>query len=650
MDQLDHDMRQATSEAQACADTEITETISVETGQETLTADADKAHHSAPTKEEIITILNNLAEGDGSAISRDEIGRLKQSFYNIRKVELESEKAAYIEAGNNPDDFLPMIDPVEEQFLAALSAVKEKKNAWIAERDMTLRANQERKEAIIAQLADMASDTDNVNRSFQQFKDLQQEFKTIGDVPQEVATDLWKRFQENVEHFYDQLKINQELRDYDFRKNLEIKTNICEIAELIAANLEQPETPNEPVGDNDSTDNETSDTTDKTSSAAKPDVIEAFNRLQDLHEKWKLTGPVAKELRESLWQRFKEASVKINKQYQAFFEERKAREQAIEAAKTALCERVEAIDLTQLTTTGEWDTATKEVIAAQAEWKQLGYSPRRSNAIFARFRGTCDEFFRAKAEFFQTLKDTQAENLAKKTALCERAQQLKDSTDWRRTSDELVALQKQWKEIGPVPRRYSDQLWKNFLSACDYFFEQKKKNYSNTRNEEQNNLETKKAILAEMNALDPSLSRDEANSAINALQNRWKATGHVPFRDKDKLNEQYRNTMSELRRRYDLNGQRAAREKFELNVSELAQADTSKLLKERDRLYRSLDNKRQELTTYENNLGFFSAKTKAADGLLRDVYHKIELIKGDIDELMQRIALVNDAINNANNK
>ncbi|MDE5646491.1 MAG: DUF349 domain-containing protein, partial [Muribaculaceae bacterium] len=289
-------------------------------------------------------------------------------------------------------------------------------------------------------------------------------------------------------------------------------------------------------------------------------------------------------------------------------------------------------------------------IAAQAEWKQLGYSPRRSNAIFARFRGTCDEFFRAKAEFFQTLKDTQAENLAKKTALCERAQQLKDSTDWRRTSDELVDLQKQWKEIGPVPRRYSDQLWKNFLSACDYFFEQKKKNYSNTRNEEQNNLETKKAILAEMNALDPSLSRDEANSAINALQNRWKATGHVPFRDKDKLNEQYRNTMSELRRRYDLNGQRAAREKFELNVSELAQADTSKLLKERDRLYRSLDNKRQELTTYENNLGFFSAKTKAADGLLRDVYHKIELIKGDIDELMQRIALVNDAINNANNK
>jgi hypothetical protein len=234
--------------------------------------------------------------------------------------------------------------------------------------------------------------------------------------------------------------------------------------------------------------------------------------------------------------------------------------------------------------------------------------------------------------------------------LCERAEQLKDSTDWRRTSEELVALQKQWKEIGPVPRRYSDQLWKNFLGACDYFFDQKKKNYSNSRSEEHANLETKKAILAEMNALDPSLTREEANTAINSLQSRWKATGHVPFREKDKLNEQYRNTISELRRRFDLNGQRAAREKFELNVNELAQADISKLLKERDRLYRNLDAKRQELTTYENNLGFFSAKTKAADGLLRDVYHKIELIKGDIDEIMQRISLVNDTINNTNDK
>ncbi len=655
MDQLDHDIHQASAQPLACSDAQNSECPAPE-NESAASETTDQTQHSVPTKESVIAALTLLAQSDGADISRDEIGRLKQTFHNLRKGELEAEKAAYIEAGNSPEDFLPAIDPLEEQFHAALAAVKEKKNLWTAEREESLRVNQERKEAIIAQLQEMASDTDNVNRSFQQFKDLQQEFKAIGDVPQEVATDLWKRFQENVEHFYDQLKINQELRDYDFRKNLEIKVNICEIAELIAASLEQPKAAEEAAesastNTTEATEEEIAATEEeKPAASQQTDVVEAFRRLQDLHEKWKLTGPVAKELREPLWLRFKEASTTINKCYQTFFEERKAREQAIDAAKTALCERVEAVDTSKLTTTNEWEAATKEIIAAQAEWKQLGYSPRRSNIIFTKFRGICDDFFRAKAEFFQALKDSQAENLAKKTALCERAQQLKDSTDWRRTSDELVELQKQWKEIGPVPRRYSDQLWKSFLGACDYFFEQKKKNYNNSRNEEQNNLETKKGILAEMNALDPSMSRDDATAAINALQTRWKETGHVPYREKDKLNEQYRNTMAELRRRFDLNGQRAAREKFELNVSEMAQADTSRLLKEREKLNRTLDNKRQELSTYENNLGFFSTKTKAASGLLRDVYHKIDLIKGDIAEIQQRIALVNDAINNANTK
>lgn len=644
MDQLDHDLHHAIV-SQDCTDAETPATTTVDPQQVETVETPVQSQSVTHTKESIITTLTDLAAGNGADILRDEISRLKQAFFNLRKAELEAEKEAYIEAGNNPDDFMPAGDPLEEQLHAALAAVKEKKNAWIAERDQTLRSNQERKEAIISQLVEMAKDTDNVNRSFQQFKDLQQEFKNIGDVPQEVATDIWKRFQDSVEHFYDQLKINQELRDYDFRKNLEVKVNICEIAELIAASLKQLE----PTSEEETQDTEkTEPENDKGDS--QPDVVEAFRRLQDLHEKWKLTGPVAKEMREPLWQRFKEASTAINKCYQAFFEERKAREQEIEAAKTALCERVEAIDTTKLTSIGEWDAATKEIIAAQSEWKQIGYSPRRSNAIFAKFRGICDDFFHAKAEFFQNIKDAQAENLAKKTALCERAEQLKDSTDWRRTSDELVSLQKQWKEIGPVPRKYSDQLWKNFLAACDYFFEQKKKNFSNARSEEQANLETKKAILAEMNALDSSLTRDEANDAINALQARWKATGHVPFRDKDKLNEQYRNTISELRTRFDLNGHRAAREKFELNVNEMAQADKPKLIKERDKLYRNLDVKRQELATYENNLGFFSAKTKAADGLLRDVYHKIDLIKGDIEELMQRISLVNDVINKNDEK
>ncbi|MDE6645012.1 MAG: DUF349 domain-containing protein [Muribaculaceae bacterium] len=330
MDQLNHDIHQASAQPQACSDAQTSECPAPE-NESTASETTDQTQHSVPTKESVISALTLLAQSDGSDISRDEIGRLKQAFYNLRKAELEAEKTAYIEAGNSPEDFLPSIDPLEEQFHAALSAVKEKKNIWTAEREESLRVNQERKEAIIAQLQEMASDTDNVNRSFQQFKDLQQEFKSIGDVPQEVATDLWKRFQENVEHFYDQLKINQELRDYDFRKNLEIKVNICEIAELIAASLDQTGTENSGSAE---TAAETTDNEEEKAASQQTDVVEAFRRLQDLHEKWKLTGPVAKELREPLWLRFKEASTTINKCYQTFFEERKAREQAIDAAKS----------------------------------------------------------------------------------------------------------------------------------------------------------------------------------------------------------------------------------------------------------------------------------------------------------------------------
>jgi len=405
----------------------------------------------ATSKEEVLEILTRLAAEETAEITREEIVRLKQQFYAFRKAELEAELADFISQGNDESAFMPATDETEERFKELMNAVKDRKAAIAAALEEERRHNYELKQALIDELLSLATDTDNVNRTYPRVKEIQAEFKLIGEVPATEATDQWKSYQGAVEQFYDQLKVNKDLRDYDFRKNLEIKTLLCEEAEKLDA---------------------------------EEDIILAFKRLQNLHDEWRQAGPVAKEVRESIWIRFKDASAVINKKYQTFFEERKAREAANETAKTALCEKVEALDFSTLKNFNAWEEITKTILAAQEEWKTIGFASRKqNNALFARFRAVCDKFFTEKAEYYRTVKDELAANLAKKIALCEKAEALKDSTDWRKTADTLVALQKEWKTVGTVAKKHSDAVWKRFQTACDSFFERRKKNLNENRSE-----------------------------------------------------------------------------------------------------------------------------------------------------------------------
>lgn len=588
------------------AEADETKAAEAETAQEQMPeAEAAEAPKGPADKAEVLEALTRLASADAVEISREEVARLKQLFYSFRKAELEAEMADFLAAGNAEADFLPALDSAEEQFKELMNAVRDRKAALTAAHEAELAANLERKKALIEELQQLSADTDNVNRTFPRVKEIQAEFKAIGDVPPTEATDLWKTYQATVEQFYDQLKVNKDLRDYDFRKNLELKTLLCEEAEKLDAD---------------------------------DDVVLAFKRLQNLHDEWRQTGPVAKELREEIWQRFKDASAVVNKKYQAFFEERKAREAANEQAKTAICERVEAIGCNQFKSFGAWEEATKTIIAAQQEWKTLGFASRKvNNALFARFRKACDNFFTLKGEYYRAVKDELAANLAKKIALCEQAEALSESTDWRRTADRLVALQKEWKTIGTVAKKQSDAVWQRFQKACDTFFEARKRNQSEGRSEEQANLKAKREIIEALKAIGADTPRAEAMPKVKELQARWQEIGHVPFREKDKIYDEYRALCDAFYSRARRDGAGASR--FEDVVKEMS-GDAAKLRRERDRIVRAYEIKRNELKTYENNLGFLSSKSKSGDSMVREMERRIQRIKDDLAAIEQKIALI----------
>lgn len=613
-DALDQTLNEGAAQAadSTTNQTPVTEPEAAPAPAESTPAESEASAAAKPqepaTKEEILASLKVISEKEPAEITNDEVSRLKQQFYAIRNEEQRAEREAFIEAGNAPEAFEPAADETEEAFKTLLATVKEKKAEQRAAIEAEQQKNYERKKEIIAQIIEMGSDVDNANRFFQQVRDLQNDFKEIGEVPAPVAADLWKSYQEAVEKFYDQLKINKELRDYDFKKNLSEK-------ELIVAEAEKLR--------------------------AEEDVIAAFRRLQELHEQWRAIGPVPKEVREEIWGRFKDISADVNKRYQAFFEERKARERENELAKEALCERIEAYEFDKLSTYAAWDEMTKLIIAAQEEWKKIGYASRKSNnALFARFRETCDKFFEAKAEFFRDMKDTLSRNLEKKIALCERAEALKDSTEWRKTADELAALQKEWKTIGAVAKKHSDQVWRRFLAACDYFFEQKKKNNSGTRRTERANLEQKNEIIDKLKALDLSaMNREEAIKAVKDLQAEWQSVGHVPFSEKDRIYEAYRAVCNELYQRLDISQRGSRMASFENTIKEIGN-DENRLYRERERLMRALEQRRNELQTYENNMGFLSAKSKNAGSMLRDMERRVQRLKDDIADLEKKITVI----------
>lgn len=540
-----------------------------------------------------------ILERPAAEINRDEVSRLRQHFANLRKEEVDAQRAAFVENGGVEAEFAEEPSETEERFKDILNAIKEKKAAYAAALEAERAANLERKKAIIEQICALAEDTDNVNRTFPRYRELQDEFNAIGEVPATDDTEIWKRFQEARERYSDNLKINKELRDYDFKKNLELKEQI--IADAAAL-------------------------------AGEGDVIAAFKRLQELHVSWRQIGPVAKELRDDIWARFKEASQEVNKRYQAYFEERKAREAENEAGKTAICERVEAMDFAKLNSFAAWDQMTNEIKQAQEDWKKLGFASRKmNNALFNRFRATCDTFFALKANYFKTVKEELARNLAAKTALVERAEALKDSTDWKKATDEFVAMQKEWRTIGTVAKRYSDSVWRRFQTACDYFFEQKKAATSGVRRTEQANLQAKRDLIKELDTITAETPKDDARALINDLQERWKSIGHVPFREKDVVYEDFRNRIAEVRAQFGLSDRRRRDDR----VADNDGADRP--VRDRERQVRLLETRRAELRTYENNLGFLNATSKSGNSLVRDFERKIERLKADITALEQQI-------------
>lgn len=576
-----------------------------------VATDDNKAKEAVPaiddmSEADIIITLTALAQAGADEISRDEVSRLKQRYYALRKATDEEARKQFIANGNDPEAFIPEEDPADEVLRQLLNSIKEKKAARAAEVEAELQRNYEKKNALIDEITAMSNDTDNVNRHFTRFREIQQEFKTVGDVAPQQMSDQWKRYQEAVEIFYDQLKVNKDLRDYDFKKNLETKLQLCAEAEQLDA---------------------------------EADVIAAFKRLQDLHVTWRETGPVDKEQREEIWTRFKEASAVVNKKYQAFFEERKAREQENENAKTAICERLEALDFDSLKSFNAWNDMTKTILQAQEDWRKLGFASKKANnALFTRFRAVCDKFFAQKAEYYKSVKEDMAANLEKKIALCEQAEALKDSTDWKATADKLTELQRRWKTIGSVPKKRSDEVWKRFQEACDFFFEQKKRDLSQSRKSEQENLRAKRALTASLKEIAAGAPRQEVVAAIKDAQARWNEIGHVPFREKDKVYEEFRAVINELYKVHDLKDTRANFARFENSINEMS--DSGKLSRERERLARVLETKRSELTTYQNNLGFFNFKSTSGSSMLRDIERKTQRIRDDIADLEKKIALI----------
>lgn len=561
-------------------------------------AELDGADNAPSTLEEVIEQAKALRDSDPADITREAINRLRSAFNNLSHKNDTEESDAQAQPEANPE---------EEAFKEILNEIKTKKAEFNAKLEQQRADNLLAKKDIIAQIIALAEDTDNVNRTFPKYRELQEQFNSIGEVPATDETDIWKKFQEARERYSDNLKINKELRDYDFKKNLEHKELL--IAEATKLNDES-------------------------------DIITAFKRLQDLHAKWREIGPVAKELRDEIWQKFKDASAEVSKRYQAYFEERKAREVENEQAKTALCVKIEALDFSQLNSFAQWDQMTNTIIEAQNEWKKLGFASRKLNTLlFNRFRATCDKFFAAKAEYFKQVKDQMAANLARKTELADKAEALKDSTEWKKTTDILVELQKEWKTIGAVAKKHSDAVWKRFQSACDHFFEQKKAATSGIRQTEHANLQAKRDLIAELDNIAPDTPKNEVIQTIARLQSRWKEIGHVPFREKDKVYEQFRNRINEIRKAFDLRESRERMDNFESAVSQF-EGDQNKLMRERERLVRILETRRTELRTYQNNLGFLTAKSKSGNTLLKDFERKIERLKDEIHTLEDKIKLL----------
>lgn len=558
------------------------------------------------TKKEVLERLKEIAHS-GETPEKAEVELLKTVFYKLHFAEREAQQKAYIENGGDPNGYQVLPDEDEEAFKAEMGIVKEKRQKAFLELEEEKQENLRKKLDIIEKIKAMTTTPEGANNSYQEFKALQQQWKEIKTIPADKANELWRSYQLYVEQFYDLLKLNSEAREYDFRKNLELKTKLCETAEKLAE---------------------------------EEDVISAFHQLQDLHQEYRETGPVAKELREEIWSRFKAASTVINKRHQQHFEQLRAQEEENLEKKTALCEKAEAVAAAECKTGNEWEAKTKEIIAIQQEWKTIGFAPQKMNVkIFERFRAACDSFFGRKGEYFKELKEKFAENAEKKKALVEKAQALADSTDWKSTSDKLIALQKEWKTIGTVPRKLSDKLWNDFLSACNKFFEARNEANAGTRNEERANLEKKRGIVEKLKALLEEAGGD-IQEQVQELVDEYGKTGHVPYKEKDKLYKEYHDTLGKIYKELNISTARRRLDSFKSSLKNVAERGADALDNERARLMRRYEQLKQEINTYENNLCFLNASSKKGSNLIDEMNRRVQKLKDDMELVKQKIKTI----------
>lgn len=584
-----------------------TEEATATSTETTETTTAAEQLAEPKTKAEVIEVLKQIVYNGGN-VERTELDHLKMLYYRFHNADVASAREKFIEEGGKAEDFMPAPDMDEENFKAQLSLIREMRNKAAEALETEKQNNLKRKQEIIERIKALAATPEDADKGYNEVKELQAEWKELKLVPAENATELWKNYQLYTEQFYDQLRLNHEMRAYDFKKNLEIKTHLCEAAEKLA-DVEDP--------------------------------ISAFHQLQKLHQEYRETGPVAKELRDEIWKRFKDASTVINKRHQDHFEAIKAKEEENLAKKTELCQQVEALEFDGLKTYAQWEEMTKQVLAIQAEWKTVGFTPRKVNAeIFERFRMACDRFFQAKTAYFKANREKLNANLTAKNALIEKAEALKDSTDWGATANKFVELQKEWKAIGPVAHKVSDAIWKRFNDACNYFFEQKNAANAGQRKEEEANLELKKGVIAELEKLVENAG-DDLLKSVRELQARWNEIGHVPYSKKEKMYRRYRELCDKI---YDTLHETAGRRRMDNFRKNVADKGGSELTRERSRLQNALENKKQEIQNYETNLTFFRSSSKKGNSLVADIEKKVERLKEDLNEIAEKIKAVNEQI------
>ena len=598
MDSQENTLKEGTiSEEQQVKET----SVPVENTATTLTS--SKNYKS---KAEIIERLKEIVGNDENP-TKEELDHLKTSFYKLHIAEREAQQKAYLEAGGDPDKYVLVPDEAEDVFKAEMGVIKERRAKLFLQQEAEKQENLEKKLNIIERIKNMASSPEEANKNYNEFKELQQQWKDIKNVPADKANELWRNYQLYVEQYYDQLNLNREAREYDFKKNLGIKNHLCEAAEKLAE---------------------------------EPDVISAFHQLQELHQQFREVGPVAKELRDEVWTRFKAASTVINKRHQQHFDELRAKEEDNLVKKTALCEKVEDIVKDEHKGANEWEKLTKEIIDIQAEWKKIGFAPQKMNVkIFERFRAACDDFFSKKAAFFKEMKQRYNENIAKKQSLIEKAEALMESTDWKVTTDKMIALQKEWKTIGAVPKKTGDELWSKFLEACNKFFEARNAANAGTRNEERTNLDKKKAIISQLKELVEG-NVDDLQEKVKELVDEYAKIGHVPYKEKDKLYKQYHEVLDKLYDDLHVTTAKRRLDNFKSNLKNVVKRGEDALDNERGRLMRRYEGLKQEINTYENNLGFLNASSKKGNSLIDEMNRKVQRLKDDMELIKQKIKTI----------